>query len=505
MDLPTTSSITKSRSGDANDVHTLYNAAMIIKTQLRSGTNPLREKWPSLAKDLDVPVAESMISIPLCNFMAWALGASQDVSLEKFVDVDQSTHFKILSILQDLLYLESKGQKTTLKHYCLGMMLHHLSGSSSIVEILNKFGHCSPRLTLSSLENVLAQLQANCGEQQLPEGFSSLYTTVVWDNIDFNEETSSGKATTHHTNGIIVQKISQSSLLLPGESAKTSSLPRRKHIIQSQPVKVLPYKKKKRLGPQLSATSSSSTCLKKGSASHSNTAYSFTVYGFLKTFDDEGSIPTWTGYNTLLCKSDNLVQHRIGYLLMIPASPTSYDTVYATLKRSVAIADQLNIPTITIVFDMAIYIKAQDIRWADNELLNRTAIRLGEFHTCMTFLSVIGKRFSDAGLMELLVESEVGATGSVNAVLEGRHYNRAISAHKIVVEAMEHLRFEAYYNSVSEERQKELSDLAKLMISVFPSTSYCDLLQEGGVQSFLSHYNLLSFCFAYFCPVAVVY
>ena len=177
---------------------------------------------------------------------------------------------------------------------------------------------------------------------------------------------------------------------------------------------------------------------------------------------------------------------------MIPASPTSYDTVYTILKRSVAIADQLNIPTITIVFDMAIYIKAQDIRWADNELLNRTAVRLGEFHTCMTFLSVIGKRFSNAGLMELLVESDVVATGSVNAVLEGRHYNRAISAHKIVVEAMEHLRFEAYYNSVSEERQKELSDLAKSMISVFPSTSYCDLLQEGGVQSFLSHYNL--FC-----------
>ena len=108
----------------------------------------------------------------------------------------------------------------------------------------------------------------------------------------------------------------------------------------------------------------------------------------------------------------------------------------------------------------------------------------------MTFLSVIGKRFSDAELMELLVESEVVATGSVNAVLEGRHYNRAISAHRIVVEAMEHLRFEAYYNSVSEERQKKLSDLAKSMISVFPSTSYYDLLQEGGVQSFLSHYNL---------------
>ena len=93
------------------------------------------------------------------------------------------------------------------------------------------------------------------------------------------------------------------------------------------------------------------------------------------------------------------------------------------MKRSVAIADQLRIPSITIVVDMAIYIKAQDIRWADSDLHNRTVIRLGEFHTCMTFLAVIGKRFGDAGLFDISVESEVVAIGSANAVLQGRHYN----------------------------------------------------------------------------------
>ena len=75
---------------------------------------------------------------------------------------------------------------------------------------------------------------------------------------------------------------------------------------------------------------------------------------------------------------------------MIPASPTSYDTVFTMMKHSVAIADQLRIPSITIVVDMAIYIKAQDIRWADRDLHNRMVIRLGELHTCMTFLAVIG-------------------------------------------------------------------------------------------------------------------
>ena len=131
-----------------------------------------------------------------------------------------------------------------------------------------------------------------------------------------------------------------------------------------------------------------------------DTAHLLAIYGLLKTFDAECSIPNWTGYNTLLCKIDSSVKHLVGYLPMIPASSTNYDTVFTLLKRIVVIAVPLNIPTTTIVFDMAIYIKAQDIRRRDSELFSRTMTRLGEFHRCMTFLSVISKRFVDAGLFK---------------------------------------------------------------------------------------------------------
>ena len=197
-ELSSTTGINKRAS---SDVHNLYNAA---RAQLRSGANPLRDKWPTLAQDLDIPVAESMIPVSSYNFTAWMLGISQDVTLEKFVEVEKSMHLKILSLLQDLLYLESKSQTPTPKHYCLGMMLHHLSSSSFVVAILKKLGLCSSRLLVSSLETALAQLQASCNELQIPAGFRSTYTTVVWDSIDFSEETVLGKGTTHHTNGITV-------------------------------------------------------------------------------------------------------------------------------------------------------------------------------------------------------------------------------------------------------------------------------------------------------------
>ena len=59
-------------------------------------------------------------------------------------------------------------------------------------------------------------------------------------------------------------------------------------------------------------------------------------------------------------------------------------------------------------------------------------LRMGEFHTICYLLSTIGKRFQDAGLHDLCVESGVIAGGSITGVMEGRKYNRAVRLHKIV-------------------------------------------------------------------------
>ena len=67
-------------------------------------------------------------------------------------------------------------------------------------------------------------------------------------------------------------------------------------------------------------------------------------------------------------------------------------------------------------------------------------LRLGAFHISCCFLAVIGKRFGDAGLSDLLIESEVIGSGSISAVIEGRQYNRGVRAHKIVMEALWRLR-----------------------------------------------------------------
>ena len=58
-------------------------------------------------------------------------------------------------------------------------------------------------------------------------------------------------------------------------------------------------------------------------------------------------------------------------------------------------------------------------------------MRMGTFHTICTFIAAVGKRFGEAGLVDILVESGVVGSQSVVGVLEGRHYNRAVRMHKV--------------------------------------------------------------------------
>ena len=66
-------------------------------------------------------------------------------------------------------------------------------------------------------------------------------------------------------------------------------------------------------------------------------------------------------------------------------------------------------------------------------------IRLGTFHTICNLLSIIGKRFQDAGLRDLCVEAGIMAEGSVSSALEGKRYNRAVRVHKCVYETLNRL------------------------------------------------------------------
>ena len=66
-----------------------------------------------------------------------------------------------------------------------------------------------------------------------------------------------------------------------------------------------------------------------------------------------------------------------------------------------------------------------------------TVIRMGGFHTAMTFLAVIGKKYEESGLEDILMESGVYGSNSVVRLLHGKACNKGMRARKLLLEALE--------------------------------------------------------------------
>ena len=144
------------------------------------------------------------------------------------------------------------------------------------------------------------------------------------------------------------------------------------------------------------------------------------------------TVPAWSGFNAIANKDKIPSKSVVGYCQLIDASPTELSTVYTLLKRSVEMATQLGLSDTVVVLDQAIYAKALEVVWRKKAEFKSVVLRMGSFHITCTFLAVIGKRFEDSGLRDLLLESGLVGTGSLNGVLGGKHYNRALRIHKVI-------------------------------------------------------------------------
>ena len=97
-----------------------------------------------------------------------------------------------------------KAKKQTHKPLALGMTVCQPTGSRKL--ILYGLGHTVLSDTVFTHDSALPALQTS-DSVILPRNANvGAFSTLVWDNNDFNEETVKGKGTTHVVNGIIIQK-----------------------------------------------------------------------------------------------------------------------------------------------------------------------------------------------------------------------------------------------------------------------------------------------------------
>ena len=414
--------------------------------------------------------------------MAWGLYGDfgdEAVSDEK-LSLSDTNNRHVMSIAQDMLHVVSNGRLKTPKHVVLPLTMRHLTRSSQLVEILNHFGHSLSNSVIQEVETTMAERHIGLLEEGViytpPNIQPNVPVVMCWDNNDINEETLTGHGTTHCTNGILIQRS-----VPPGVNA--ASAPRiqqmkgkQKRSFSPQLSKLLPYYAGKRCGPDNMAIANQDLIYPKFPDSVDEARRKDTAWCFLRQRhddDDAGEttgtqmVLSWSGFNASVT-SNTPVPSVVGYCPVIEASPTELSTVYTLLKRSVQMGRKLGQAEVIIVMDLAIYAKAQEIVWKQTGEFSNVVLRMGAFHTAMMFIAVLDKRFGDAGLSDLFIEAGIVASGSVSGVLEGHQYNRAMRAHKIVMEAMQWLRLKSFrewlYENEKEEYQAAAGELEKVFI-----------------------------------------
>ena len=385
-----------SSSLEVNELHILYNAALILRTKIKE-IPQLNLPWPPLASDLTQDNIKKVVPCELFNVLSWVCGFSSEPTLSEYVPIDSKKSAKLSSIIQDIVNLSNGGRNPTPKSIALAMAIRQMTGSASLITLISGLGHCMSHSFVLSHETALAQLNIS-NDSAIPPGFiASVPTTLAWDNDDFSEETRSGKGTTHITGGIIIQREQASTAI--NDLERRENIPRLKKL--AAPSRDIdPYSIGKRKTVDLNVAMANTEIGEEHHVSPQIDAkkkdIAFTLCRFL---GNSICLPNWTGFNTKLTISRNIPkQSKIGYLPVIDASPTEFSTVKEILVRSEEIANKLNLKYICLVFDEAIYAKVQQVRWKEERYLRRFVVRLGDFHMAMSFCGAISKLFKDAGL-----------------------------------------------------------------------------------------------------------
>ena len=146
--------------------------------------------------------------------------------------------------------------------------------------------------------------------------------------------------------------------------------------------------------------------------------------------------PPWDSFHSVLSAGENLDVSNVAFNPILMACPTDHATIYTTLLHSKEAINALGFEHAPVFFDMGLLSKAMEITWANPDSLSGVIPCDGGMHFLMSVLSGIGKIYGDAGLRNLLCESGVFAAGSVQNILSGKDFDRAIRAMKLVDEAL---------------------------------------------------------------------
>lgn len=411
------------------------------------------------------------------------------------------------SLAQDLIYNVTKGKIKTSKHITLAMSLKSLTSSRKVVEIINRYGHCCSYHVVEELETEATFASSN-RSQVCPDGItksSGLYTGVGFDNFDRFVDTASGKDTLHDTVGIIYQDVVEHPIIVQEnilddsqevtiddelednraaeERRAQQDARKRRRTFEAITPDLSAYCKKVRMSELLLPPSDARRLVVPQTL---ELIKKFDVLWMLSHALDIPNSPMWVGFNSKFVEDINKKKQKIRYLTPINESPTDQKVVLETMRESQEIAKELGEQSISVSYDLAIAKVAMQIQSVEKPVYDNLFIHLGAFHIMFAYFKAIGKFIAGCGLMNIAVDSELLASGSVDSFLAGKHFNRCKRLHPLMSLGLEIMNFQLFLEkekiTVGDELRTELLHFNKGILQA------TDILENPVMSELMTSY-----------------
>nr|XP_047141390.1 uncharacterized protein LOC124816300 [Hydra vulgaris] len=125
--------------------------------------------WPPFFSEFLFKNIENIVPPGLFNFFVWLLGTDDEPKIESYICIEETIKKKVLSLIQDCIYISSNGRKQTPKSVALSMATRQITGSKELIKILSGFGHCISYSARMRYETALAFINLK-EDVVLPQG-----------------------------------------------------------------------------------------------------------------------------------------------------------------------------------------------------------------------------------------------------------------------------------------------------------------------------------------------
>ena len=353
--------------------------------------------------------------------------------------IDDSKIRIINSIGQDICRAVTNGRWKLPKHVSLGMTLYHMFRSKELLVMMSRYGTCENYSfimeLITAIESSLDLNESILTSRIIKNPASKSLFHSDFDNFDEYINSLHGAGSVHFTHGIMLQEIKNSD---EGEqSAETvQKVPKTKRrsndTVESE--ELPPCYMSTRKSPDIIITKWQSEESREAGI---QSRLEIIMYYFLRILagNPAQTLPGFSGFVSLIGEVPEKLT-TIEYYPPIRKPATENATVQEALNCSERASKEAGQEIVVTTFDLGMCMKAYPIMWNSPGKYVNHIILIGTFHLIGAYLKVIGKKVNGSGFCDILIESGLMTTGSLNGVLSGKGYDRALNCHRSLCEAL---------------------------------------------------------------------